>query len=72
MHFTEVGEALRLLVKQDGVRGLWKGVFPTLLRDVPFSAMYWTSYETIKKLYGPGVPSFSFSFIAGAISGSVS
>lgn len=67
----EVGGALKMLVKQDGVTGLWKGLFSTLLRDVPFSAVYWMNYETIKSFFGTTTPSFGFSFLAGAISGSV-
>lgn len=70
--FLEVGEALKELVRQDGIAGLWKGLFPTLLRDVPFSAIYWMNYETIKAFFGPGVPSFGFSFLAGAAAGCVS
>lgn len=64
-----------MLVKQDGVTGLWKGLYSTLLRDVPFSAIYWMNYETIKSFFmggSGGHPSFSFSFLAGALSGSVS
>lgn len=61
-----------MLVVQHGIIGLWKGLFTTLLRDVPFSAIYWMNYETIKTFFGPDVPSFGFSFMAGAISGSVS
>ncbi len=34
-----------------GVLNLWRGVAPTLWRDVPFSALYWTSYEQLKPLY---------------------
>lgn len=60
-----------MLIKQDGVTGLWKGLFSTLLRDVPFSAVYWMNYETIKSFFGTTTPSFGFSFLAGAISGSV-
>ncbi|XP_018324006.1 solute carrier family 25 member 40 isoform X2 [Agrilus planipennis] len=71
LSYFELGETLRLLIKQDGITGLWRGILPTLLRDVPFSALYWTQYETLKKFYGPGVPSFSFSFMAGALAGAV-
>uniref|UniRef100_A0AAR5P3B8 Uncharacterized protein n=1 Tax=Dendroctonus ponderosae TaxID=77166 RepID=A0AAR5P3B8_DENPD len=46
-------------------------VFPTLLRDVPFSAIYWMSYESIKSYMGCDHPSFRQSFIGGAISGSI-
>lgn len=36
------------MVQQGGVRGLWRGLGPTLWRDVPFSALYWAGYEKIK------------------------
>ena len=35
-------------VQKGGIRSLWRGANPTLWRDVPFSAFYWTSYESIK------------------------
>ncbi|KAF5299449.1 hypothetical protein FQR65_LT01029 [Abscondita terminalis] len=71
LSYLEIGEALKMVVKNDGIGGLWRGVFPTLLRDVPFSAIYWSQYETLKKWYGPGVPSFWFSFMSGFVSGGV-
>jgi solute carrier family 25 protein 39/40 len=40
-----------LLRREVHVRGpwaLWVGLGPTLLRDVPFSAIYWTCYEYIR------------------------
>lgn len=67
-----MGEALKNLIRTDGVIGLWRGIFPTLLRDVPFSAIYWMSYESIKTFLKVDHPTFGQSFIAGAISGSVS
>ncbi|KRT83660.1 mitochondrial carrier protein [Oryctes borbonicus] len=70
LSYFEIGEALKILVKQDGIKGLWKGVFATLLRDVPFSAIYWTCYEFIKS-QTIGGPNFGYSFLAGFISGSV-
>lgn len=33
-------KALETLLCQQGVKGLWKGVVPTLLRDVPFSGKF--------------------------------
>lgn len=59
-----------MLIRQDGIRGLWKGLVPTLLRDVPFSGIYWSIYEFIKS-FGSEVPTFQYSFMAGAISGGV-
>ncbi|KAI8866389.1 mitochondrial carrier [Ramicandelaber brevisporus] len=36
------------MVKNDGFGSLWRGLAPSLWRDVPFSAIYWTGYETIR------------------------
>lgn len=35
-------------VSGQGVRGLWNGYTATLLRDVPFSSLYWPLYERTK------------------------
>lgn len=35
-------------MSETGVRSLFRGWAPTLLRDVPFSALYWCVYETFK------------------------
>ncbi|KYB29088.1 Calcium-binding mitochondrial carrier protein Aralar1-like Protein [Tribolium castaneum] len=69
--YAEINESLKLLIKQDGIKGLWKGVFPTLGRDVPFSAIYWMNYETIKGFFGSDTPTFGVSFFAGAVSGGI-
>lgn len=70
--YLEVGQALGSLVKQQGVLGLWKGLRATLLRDVPFSGIYWTAYEMIKSYNNVTNPTTMFSFIGGAAAGSVS
>ncbi|XP_068910946.1 solute carrier family 25 protein Shawn-like isoform X3 [Tenebrio molitor] len=69
--YSEITQSLKLLVKQDGVFGLWRGILPTLCRDVPFSAIYWMHYETIKSFFGSDVPSFGVSFFAGGVAGAV-
>ncbi|KAH9914226.1 mitochondrial carrier domain-containing protein, partial [Amylocystis lapponica] len=40
--------SVRVLVEANGVRFLWRGLGPTLWRDVPFSGIYWAGYETWK------------------------
>ncbi|KAJ9577486.1 hypothetical protein L9F63_005987, partial [Diploptera punctata] len=64
--YLEIAEALKSLLQYHGVRGLFKGLSSTLLRDVPFSAIYWFHYETFKSLLSQGAPSFTVSFVSGA------
>jgi solute carrier family 25, member 39/40 len=42
-----VGE-FRSMIRSDGVSSLFRGVWPTLLRDVPFSAVYWVCIESMR------------------------
>jgi len=62
--------SIRTMVRADGVRSLWRGLAPTLWRDVPFSGVYWALYENSKRAFeshdmrGPGV-----AFLSGAVSG---
>ena len=35
--YHDVHKAVRSMVKQEGILSLWKGLGPSLLRDVPFS-----------------------------------
>ena len=49
----------RHILSQEGPRGLLRGYHVTLLRDVPFAAIYFATYETLKvaqekmKVYQP-------------------
>ena len=45
------------VLRTEGTAGLFRGVWPTLWRDVPFSMAYWFMYERTLALYsryGPG------------------
>ena len=42
------------LYRRDGFFALWRGLPPTVIRDAPFSAIYWSVYEYLKQ--GDGSP----------------
>uniref|UniRef100_A0A8C8FC84 Mitochondrial glutathione transporter SLC25A40 n=1 Tax=Oncorhynchus tshawytscha TaxID=74940 RepID=A0A8C8FC84_ONCTS len=73
--YRELSEVIHSAVRNEGWRSLWRGWGPTLLRDVPFSAMYWYNYEKGKawlcKHNNIREPTFAITFISGAVSGSV-
>ncbi|KAK7886791.1 hypothetical protein WMY93_026412 [Mugilogobius chulae] len=72
--YRELTACIRSAVEAEGWLSLWRGLGPTLLRDVPFSAMYWYNYERAKAFlcqrYNTTEPTFSISFVSGALSGS--
>ncbi|EIN13684.1 mitochondrial carrier [Punctularia strigosozonata HHB-11173 SS5] len=62
--------SVRELVREHGARHLWRGLGPTLWRDVPFSGLYWASYESWKKGFeNRGLSGGVVAFASGAISG---
>ncbi|XP_037046422.1 solute carrier family 25 member 40-like isoform X2 [Bradysia coprophila] len=71
LSYFQVGKACRTMIAKEGITGLWKGLAPTLYRDVPFSGIYWASYESIKSYSNVVNPTFHFSFGAGAVSGCI-
>lgn len=71
LSYAEIMQALKTVVKYGGVPGLWMGLGSTLLRDVPFSAVYWLNYETIKQKFRGTQQTFTFNLAAGAIAGSI-
>ncbi|PLW25852.1 hypothetical protein PCANC_27691 [Puccinia coronata f. sp. avenae] len=70
-------------VRLTGLRSLYAGLPATLWRDVPFSGLYWSSYEAIRRLVSGGlgfgeadrrasVHQLALqSFLAGSLSGAV-
>eukprot|EP00088_Acartia_fossae_P034639 TRINITY_DN3555_c0_g1_i13.p1 TRINITY_DN3555_c0_g1~~TRINITY_DN3555_c0_g1_i13.p1 ORF type:complete len:386 (-),score=58.63 TRINITY_DN3555_c0_g1_i13:531-1649(-) len=69
MKFYQVRSGIKDLVRTRGIAGLWSGYTATLLRDVPFSALYWPLYEQTKSMFG--YESFAVDFASGAVAGSI-
>ncbi|KAJ8329376.1 hypothetical protein O5D80_002393 [Batrachochytrium dendrobatidis] len=57
------------VVKKDGVSGLWRGTLPTILRNVPGSALYFLSVHSLRStMERLGVTKNTSNLIAGAAS----
>ncbi|XP_051792366.1 probable mitochondrial glutathione transporter SLC25A39 isoform X1 [Erpetoichthys calabaricus] len=75
LSYRELHTCIQMAVAQGGWLSLWRGWGPTILRDVPFSALYWFNYELVKaqlcERYSVHEATFKMSFTAGAISGAI-
>ncbi|XP_045767730.1 solute carrier family 25 member 40-like isoform X2 [Maniola jurtina] len=72
--YSEINLALRQVLKYEGYRGLFRGLGSTLLRDVPFSGIYWTTFESTKRFFDKPDSeknSFIFNFFCGSVAGSI-
>ncbi|XP_063902407.1 probable mitochondrial glutathione transporter SLC25A40 [Zophobas morio] len=69
--YKSLAKQISLMVKEQGLLSLYKGLGPTLLRDVPFSAIYWACYEKIMNTFFTMKQKFISSFFAGAVSGAI-
>merc|ERR1711936_1273695 len=48
--YRSVFAALESILRSEGLRGLTRGLGPTLARDVPFSSLYLAFYDLLKTL----------------------
>jgi len=77
--FRSVLEGISSLVREQGLRSLWRGLELTLWRDVPFSGIYWTGYEYLRHKFkqhevfrrGGEAGFFEEAFTAGWASGTL-
>lgn len=46
--YRGLGQALRLIVKEEGVAGLWRGTVPGLLLTVPYTAVQFVTLQAVK------------------------
>lgn len=75
--FQKTLAGMKTMLLQDGPQSLWRGLVLTLWRDVPFSGIYWSAYETFKskllrtEYFHGSVDAFTPSFIAGSAAGAL-
>lgn len=72
LSYRDIGRAFRTSKAAEGWRVFWKGLAPTLARDVTFTAIYWGLLDLLKtrqmKAEGRTEPNFRISFLSGAAS----
>lgn len=49
--YKSIWDAVRLIVSQEGVRGLYKGIVPNLLKVAPSMASSWLSFEMTRDFF---------------------
>lgn len=70
MQYTELLAHMSREIRREGPRALWRGWAATVLRDVPFSVLYWASYDHLKRVAGQrDNPSVPFTIAAGSLAG---
>ena len=49
--YKSIFDAIRVIVKHEGFRGLYKGIVPNLLKVAPSMASSWLSFEFTRDLF---------------------
>lgn len=71
--YKKVKEAITDIYRTNGLTGLYRGYFVTVLREIPFGLIQYPLYEYCKlKFRKSGELSFSDVFKSGAIAGGIS
>jgi solute carrier family 25 phosphate transporter 23/24/25/41 len=54
--YSSIWDAVRTIMKEEGIRGLYKGIVPNLLKVAPSMASSWLAFEMVRdSLIGLGV-----------------
>lgn len=49
--YSSVWDAIKIIVTQEGFRGLYKGIVPNLLKVAPSMASSWLSFEMTRDFF---------------------
>lgn len=49
--YKSIGNAITVILSQEGFRGLYKGIVPNLLKVAPSMASSWLSYELTRDFF---------------------
>lgn len=48
--YKSIWDAIKVITAEEGVRGLYKGIVPNLLKVAPSMASSWLAFETVRDL----------------------
>lgn len=75
VRYTGTIDVFRKIVRTEGLRSLFAGYSVTLMRDAPFAAIYFLSYESMKeaqqRVFGLTKLSTPHHLAAGAVAGAI-
>eukprot|EP00882_Tetradesmus_deserticola_P026611 GHRQ01029371.1.p2 GENE.GHRQ01029371.1~~GHRQ01029371.1.p2 ORF type:complete len:176 (+),score=52.22 GHRQ01029371.1:193-720(+) len=68
--YKNTAHALATIASTEGPRGLFRGLWPTVLTNAPFSALYYMLYTQLKQAIGGsetggGLPPATVNFVSG-------
>jgi solute carrier family 25 phosphate transporter 23/24/25/41 len=49
-HYDSVWGAIKTIVQQEGIKGMYKGIAPNLLKVAPSMAASWWTFETTRDM----------------------
>jgi len=67
-HYKGLSDCIRTIVRNEGVSALYAGYTTTLLMNVPYNAVYFASYESLRRLLKRGSEK-EFDAVAHCIAG---
>lgn len=72
-NYSGIGSTLKSIISNEGVGGLYKGIYPAFMRELTYSSIRLGLYEPFKKLFGAEGKNASFwkKFISASSSGLV-